>query len=570
MLQFPAWKVTLITLVLVIGAFAALPNAFSNGFLGITPERPALETPETIAEYNAQVAEAQESWWPGFLPTNKVNLGLDLRGGVYLLMEIDPEDVEQNRLNLMLSDISAELNGPGVRDRVFGAGEIIEDRLVYTLNRGRMEASDYDDMQIALDRVRELNTPVEGALGGQRTFVIERQGDARFEVRLSDAALSYYVRKAQTDTLQTVRMRIDPEGVRDINPQPQGENRIILEVPGEPDPTRIKDLLSQAGNLTFSLVNDSPSDIQRAQTIGRAATGWRLLNDIESGAPLLVNNSAVVNGEDVASASQGFDPDDNSPAVNFRLNGVGQKRFSDVTIENIGQRFAIVLDERVMSAPVIRTPIYGGDVQITGSFTMEEANDLASIIAAGELPAPLTFVEERTVGPGLGEASIRAGTLASIIGISLVAFFMILTYGRLGIFAVLSLTANIILILGALSALGATLTLPGIAGIILTIGMAVDANVLVFERIREEKKAGRTPITSVQAGYERALSTILDANITTFIAAAVLYMLGSGPVKGFAVTLAIGIITSVFTAFVVTRWMTASWLQWARPKTLAI
>ncbi|MCI4645390.1 MAG: protein translocase subunit SecD [Hyphomonadaceae bacterium] len=567
MLQFPAWKVILISLTLLTGTLMALPNAFSNAFLGIEPLRPEAPTAQQLADYNAEMAAAQDSWWPGMLPSGKVNLGLDLRGGVYLLMEIDEDDVVANRLNLMLSDVADTLYGQGVRDKVYGSGEVEGEQLIFTLNRNRMDETSMDK---ALDRIRDLNTPVDGALGGQRTYEVRQRGEAQIAIALTEAAKSSFVRDAQTDTLQTVRMRIDPEGVRDINPVPQGENRVILEVPGEPDPSRIKELLSQAGNLTFSMVDDTPSTIRDTLATGRAPVGWRLLSDAETGERMLVNNVAVVNGEDVATASQGFDPDDNSPAVNFRLTGVGQKRFSDVTQNNYGKRFAIVLDEQVMSAPRINEPIYGGQVQITGNFTMQEALDLAAIIEAGELPAKLNFMEERTVGPGLGADSIRAGTRASIIGLALVAVFMIATYGRLGFFAVLSLVANIVLILGALSGLGATLTLPGIAGIILTIGMAVDANVLVFERIREEKAAGRTPITSVQAGYERALSTILDANITTFIAAAVLYMLGSGPVKGFAVTLAIGIVTSVFTAFVVTRWITASWLRWARPKTLAI
>ena len=567
MLQFPAWKVILISATLLVGTLMALPNLFSDSFLGVEPLRPDTPTAEQLADYNEAKAAADASWWPGFLPSSKVNLGLDLRGGVYLLMEIDRDDVIANRLNIILSDINDVLSGRGVGERIYGVGEVNEDELVFTLNRNRMDET---TLEKALDRIEDLNTPVDGVYGGARTYEISQRGDHQIVIRLTDAAKSAFVKNAQRDTLTTVRMRIDPDGVRDINPVPQGEDRVILEVPGEPDPSRIKGLLSQAGNLTFSMVDDTPSTIRDTLATGRAPAGWRLLQDAETGEEMLVSNIAVVNGEDVATASQGFDPDDNSPAVNFRLTGVGQKRFSDVTQNNYGKRFAIVLDERVMSAPRINEPIYGGQVQITGSFTMQEAIDLAAIIAAGELPAKLNFEDERTVGPQLGADSIRAGTRASIIGLVLVALFMIVTYGRLGFFAVLSLVANIVLILGALSGLGATLTLPGIAGIILTIGMAVDANVLVFERIREEKKAGRSPITSVQAGYERALSTILDANITTFIAAAVLYMLGSGPVKGFAVTLAIGIVTSVFTAFVVTRWITATWLRWARPKTLAI
>lgn len=567
MLQFPAWKVILISATLLIGTLMALPNLFSDSFLGVDPLRPDTPTAQQLADYNEAKAAADASWWPGFLPSSKVNLGLDLRGGVYLLMEIDRDDVIANRLNIMLSDINDVLSGRGVGERIYGVGEVNEEELVFTLNRNRMDDT---TMEKAMDRIQELNTPVDGVYGGARTYEISQRGDHQIVIRLTEAAKSAFVKNAQRDTLTTVRMRIDPDGVRDINPVPQGEDRVILEVPGEPDPSRIKGLLSQAGNLTFSMVDDTPSTIRDTIATGRAPAGWRLLQDAETGEEMLVSNIAVVNGEDVATASQGFDPDDNTPAVNFRLTGVGQKRFSDVTQNNYGKRFAIVLDERVMSAPRINEPIYGGQVQITGSFTMQEAIDLAAIIAAGELPAKLNFEDERTVGPGLGADSIRAGTRASVIGLLLVAVFMIVTYGRLGFFAVLSLVANIVLILGALSGLGATLTLPGIAGIILTIGMAVDANVLVFERIREEKKAGRSPITSVQAGYERALSTILDANITTFIAAAVLYMLGSGPVKGFAVTLAIGIVTSVFTAFVVTRWITATWLRLARPKTLAI
>ena len=566
MLQFPPWKVALILGVLLVGALMALPNAFSDRFLGIDPLPPSVETPETLAEYREAQAAAEESWWPGFFPSGKVNLGLDLRGGVYLLMEIRPEDVFENRLKVFSADVQEALGSPPT-DRVYHTRDVQGEKLIVNLNRPRLEA---DTMEKALRRIRSVNPQIPGAIGGARSYNVERVSDTRIEITLTAAAKTNFLSDAQAKTIEIVRRRIDPEGVRDISPQPQGDNRIILEVPGEPDPTRIKDILSQAGELTFSLVDDTPSKIEQTLATGTAPPGWRLLYDAETGEPLLVENTPVVTGSDVATASQGFDPDDNSPAVNFRLNGAGQNRFSKVTQEYVGRRFAIVLDEQVMSAPNIREPIYGGNVQITGSFTMDEANDLAAIIEAGELPAKLNFIEERTVGPGLGEDSIRAGTTASIIGLALVAVFMVLVYGRFGIFAVLSLSANIILILGALSGLGATLTLPGIAGIILTIGMAVDANVLVFERIREEKRNGRSPLTAVQAGYEQALSTILDANITTFIAASILYLLGSGPVKGFAVTLAIGIITSVFTAFVVTRWLTVTWLKTARPKTLAI
>ncbi|MEL6692588.1 MAG: protein translocase subunit SecD [Pseudomonadota bacterium] len=295
--------------------------------------------------------------------------------------------------------------------------------------------------------------------------------------------------------------------------------------------------------------------------------GW-LIDSMEAG-QILINRIPELTGADIATANRCFD-EANFPAVCFRLNSTAATKFYNLTRNNVGRNFAIVLDSVSMSSPTIRTPIPGGNVIIEGRFTIEEAEDLAAIIEAGELPAKLNFLDERTVGPTLGAESIAAGSRASLIGLALVGVFMVLAYGLIGGFAVGSLLSNIVLIIGALSGFGATLTLPGIAGIILTIGMAVDANVIVFERIREEQSNGRSPATAIQAGYERALSAILDANITTFIAASILYLVGSGPVKGFAVTLAIGILTSVFTAFVVTRWFTVLYLRTMRPKRLAM
>lgn len=527
MLQFPVWKIALIVLALVWGAWLALPNVLPGAEDG------------------------------------RVKLGLDLQGGVYLLMEIDPEEVVAGRLEIFQIDSRDALNGRGVQGGNLQRETIPEVRgqtLPITMRNA-------DDVTEAIRRLERINQPVAGAIGGQRTFEIDRQGERGIIVSVSDAARSALAKDAQRKTMEIVRRRIDPDGVSEISVQPLGDTRIVLEAPGEPDPTRLKSILSQGGRMTFNLVDDSPSNIAAAQQ-GVARPGFRLLDGNDSG-PLLIDNVPIITGADVASASQGFD-EGNRPQINFRLNGSGAQRFGRASQANIGNRFAIVLDDRIISAPTIQSAILGGSGRITGQFTMEEAQDTAAIIEAGELPAKIEFIEERTVGPGLGEDSIRAGTTASLIGLALVAVFMILAYGLLGGFAVTSLAANITLILGALSGIGATLTLPGIAGIILTIGMAVDANVLVFERIREERAAGRSPVTAVQAGYERAFSTILDANVTTFIAAAILYTLGSGPVKGFAVTLAIGIITSVFTAFVVTRWFTATWLRVAKPKKLAI
>lgn len=559
MLHFSPTKLLTIIGVLLVGLMLALPNVLPNSFMGVDPKPPLSQSPEDLQAYQDDLNAADESWWPSFLPSKKVNLGLDLQGGVYLLMEIEPDEVVSNRMQIVQRDIvDALLQRPRItRDAI----ESVNGSLVVQLKNP-------DETAEATRRLRAINTPVQGAIGGQRTFDIQSTPAGRFTISMTPTAREALVKDAQRKTIEIVRRRIDPEGVSEISVQPQGENRIVLESPGEADPQRIKGILDQAGRMTFNLVSNSQSDLENALA-GRVRPGFRLLYD-DQGFPNLVSETPVVTGSDIASASQGFDPDDNSPAVDFRLNGAGARRFGDTTAQNTGRIFAIVLDDRIMSAPRINEPIYGGSVQITGQFTLDEANDLAAIIEAGELPAKLQFINERTVSASLGEDSIRAGTTASIIGLILVAVFMVLAYSRLGIFAVGSLMANIVLILGLLSGLGATLTLPGIAGIILTIGMAVDANVLVFERVREETRAGRGAMTAVQAGYERALSTILDANITTFIAAAILYALGSGPVKGFAVTLAIGILTSVFTAFVVTRWFTSMWLNAARPKKLAL
>ncbi|RIJ28976.1 protein translocase subunit SecD [Henriciella algicola] len=558
MLNFPAWKVILILIVLVWGALMAIPNAFTDGFLGVEPREPQSDAPQDIAAYEAQMDAAEESWWPGFLPTNKVNLGLDLQGGVYLLTQIDPAEVAANRLETLQTDIVQALN----RDPLIQRD--VPEQQGTTLP---IQLRNPEDMEEALRRLRRIN-PTIGATGSDRVLSIERVGPQRIMVSVSEDAQQALAADAQGTMITIIRRRLDPDGVSEVSITPQGDTRIVIEAPGEADPRRIKNILGQAGRLTFNMANMDQSAVNAAQAT-RPPPGFELLVD-EFGRPMLVNRTPVVTGSDIASASQGRNPDDNSPAVDFRLNGTGAERFGQTTANNRGQIFAIVLDGTIMSAPRINEPIWGGNVQITGQFTLDEAQDLADIIEAGELPAKLNFIEERTVGPGLGADSIAAGTNASLIGLALVGVFMIIAYGLIGSFAVGSLLANIVLILGALSGLGATLTLPGIAGIVLTIGMAVDANVIVFERIREEQRNGRSPTTAVIAGYERALSTILDANITTFIAAAILYLLGSGPVKGFAVTLAIGIVTSVFTAFVVTRWFTAMWLRLARPRKLSI
>ncbi|MEM9937904.1 MAG: protein translocase subunit SecD [Pseudomonadota bacterium] len=561
MLNFPRWKVVLISFWLLLGALLAIPNLFSDGFLGIEPRDTGSLDPQEIAAYEQQLAEAEASWWPGFMPNNKLNLGLDLQGGVYLLMSIDPTEVATNRLNTLQADIRDVFRQRGDREGILRQ-EFVQngDRLTIELVEPERQMDD------AVRRLRSINPTI----GQTQTELFEiRVTDDRFiQLTVPNGAKNALAADAQSKMMEIIRRRIDPDGVSEISITPQGDSRIILEAPGEADPKRIKDILSQAGRLTFNMANLSPSAVRSAQETGRPLRGQQLIESMDSG-PLLINRVPELTGADIVTANRCFD-EANRPAVCFRLNGAAANKFYNLTARNRGEFFAIVLDDVSMSAPRINEPIPGGNVQITGSFTIEEADDLAAIIEAGELPAKLIFLEERTVGPGLGQESIEAGSRASLIGIVLVGIFMLVAYGLIGGFAVGSLIANIVLLLGALSGLGATLTLPGIAGIILTIGMAVDANVIVFERVREEQRSGRSPATALQTGYEHAFSAILDANVTTFIAASILYLIGSGPVKGFAVTLAIGIVTSVFTAFVVTRWFTVMYLRTARPKRLAI
>jgi preprotein translocase subunit SecD len=557
MLNFPLWKVGIIVVVLLWGTVLALPNMFSDGFLGVPPKEVSDPTnTAAVAAYEQQLAESEASWW--FLPNGKLNLGLDLQGGVYLLMEIDPAEIAANRLETVQADIRTAFNRNPLIERQPPTQN--EDRLTIEI------INPEEDMDEAIRRLNRLNPTI----GTTQTelFEVERTGDRFIQLTVPGNARTALAADAQSKMMEIIRRRIDPDGVAEISITPQGDNRIILEAPGEADPKRIKDILGQAGRLTFNMANLDNSAIQAAINSGRTLPRQQLIDSIDYG-KILINRIPELTGADIATANRCFD-EANFPAVCFRLNSSAATKFYNLTRNNTGKNFAIVLDGTSMSSPTIRTPIPGGNVIIEGRFTIEEAEDLAAIIEAGELPAKLNFLDERTVGPTLGAESIAAGSRASLIGLAFVGVFMVLAYGLLGGFAVGSLLSNIVLIIGALSGFGATLTLPGIAGIILTIGMAVDANVIVFERIREEQASGRSPATAIQAGYERALSAILDANITTFIAASILYMVGSGPVKGFAVTLAIGILTSVFTAFVVTRWLTVMYLRTMRPKRLAM
>ena len=351
--------------------------------------------------------------------------------------------------------------------------------------------------------------------------------------------------------------------------QRQGTDRILVQVPGLQDPTELKRILGQTAKMEFRMVDSSVSPDQAQQ--GRVpADSEVLMSEQSPKVPYVIKRQVLVSGGDLTDAQPGFDQRTNEPIVNFKFNSSGSRKFAQATSENVGLPFAIILDNKVISAPVIREPITGGQGQISGSFTVQAANELALLLRAGALPAPLTVIEERTVGPGLGQDSIEKGKLAAYIGSIMVIVFMLVTYRLFGVFANIAVAINVAMIFGILSLLNATLTLPGIAGVVLTVGIAVDSNVLIYERIREELRGGRNAISAIDAGFRRALSTILDSNITTFIAAAVLFYIGTGPVRGFAVTLGIGIITTVFTAFTLTSLIVAGWVRWKRPKTVPI
>jgi preprotein translocase subunit SecD len=364
-----------------------------------------------------------------------------------------------------------------------------------------------------------------------------------------------------------VEKRVNELGTVEPVIQRQGTDRILVQVPGLQDPTRLKELLGKTAKMEFRMVDEAvPPD---AALQGKIPPDDELLSEV-TGQKLAIKKQVLVSGGDLSDAQASFDQRTSEPVVSFKFNSAGARKFAQATTENVGQRFAIVLDNQVISAPVIREPIIGGQGQISGSFTVLSANDLAILLRAGALPAPLTVIEERTVGPGLGQDSIEKGELAAYVGSILVVVFMLVTYRLFGLFANIAVAINVAMIFGVLSLLNATLTLPGIAGIVLTVGIAVDSNVLIYERIREEIRGGRNAISAIDAGFKRALATILDSNITTFIAAAVLFYIGTGPVRGFAVTLGIGILTTVFTAFTLTRLIEAGWVRWKRPQSVPI
>jgi len=499
--------------------------------------------------------------WPKWAQRHVV-LGLDLQGGSHILLEVDSNAVRKEKIEALRDDVRRV-----VRENRLGPANI-----TVRGNSVDVRIREGADAKLALQKFQELSQPLGGLLQatGQRSVDIADQGNGSFRLTVTEPALTERIRQSVDQSIQIIERRVNELGTVEPSIQRQGVDRVLVQVPGLQDPQRLKELLGKTAKLTFRMVDMSVAPEQALQ--GRVPPESEVLkgSKSENGQPYVIEKRVVVSGEDLVDAQPGFDQRTSEPIVSFRFNTNGARRFAQATQENVGRPFAIVLDNEVISAPVIREPIIGGSGQISGSFTVEAANDLAILLRAGALPAPLTIIEERTVGPGLGQDSIDNGMRAAWIGSIAVIIFMFATYGLFGLFANIAVVVNVAMIFGILSLLNATLTLPGIAGIVLTVGIAVDSNVLIYERIREEVRAGRTALNAIDAGFSRALATILDSNITTFIAAAVLFYIGTGPVRGFAVTLGIGIITTVFTAFTFTRLLVALWVRWWRPKTVPI
>ncbi|MBR0697423.1 protein translocase subunit SecD [Bradyrhizobium lablabi] len=533
MLYFTRWKALGIILTALIVCLFAVPNFFP---------------------------EAQVKTWPTWAQ-RRIVLGLDLQGGSYLLLEVDSNYVKKEKLDLVRDDVR----------RVLRDAKIAYTGLVVRNEAVEVRITKEADFPAALSKLRELAQPIGGLMGsgGQRDLEVADAGGGLMRLTIPQAAMLDRMRKTIEQSIQIVERRVNELGTVEPVIQRQGSDRILVQVPGLQDPTRLKELLGKTAKMEFRMVDTSvpPDQAQQGRVPPESEV---LMSSSPPPVPYVVKKQVLVSGGDLTDAQPGFDQRTGEPIVSFRFNTSGARKFAQATTENVGLPFAIVLDNKVISAPVIREPITGGSGQISGSFTVQAANDLAILLRAGALPAPLTVVEERTVGPGLGQDSIEKGELAAYVGSILVIVFMLLTYRLFGVFANIAVAINVAMIFGLLSLLNATLTLPGIAGIVLTVGIAVDSNVLIYERIREELRGGRNAISAIDAGFKRALATILDSNITTFIAAAVLFYIGTGPVRGFAVTLGIGIITTVFTAFTLTRLIVAGWVRWKRPQSVPI
>ncbi|MBL8578589.1 MAG: protein translocase subunit SecDF [Mesorhizobium sp.] len=530
MLYFSRWKTILIWGVVALGVLVALPNIYPQSWLNAMPE---------------------------WMPKRTMTLGLDLQGGSHILLQIDRDDLANERLESTRDEIRTTL-----RDARIGYTG-----LTGTGNTVQVRIRDAGQLEAAKTALASLVQPVASSLFGSGSvteLALSEPEPGILRYTLTEDGLNYRLGTALNQSIEVVGRRVNELGTTEPIIQRQGNDRILVQVPGLQDPQRLKDILGQTAKLTFQMV-DQTMPVQEAIE-GRPPAGSTVMYSIDDPpVPYLIENRVIVSGENLVDAQASFDQRTNEPVVSFRFDSRGAQRFGQATQQNVNRLFAIILDNQVISAPQIREPILGGTGQISGSFTVQGANDLAVLLRAGALPADLTIVEERTVGPSLGADSIAAGQMASLVGAILVIVCMLLVYGKLGIIANIALAANVALIVAVLTMLGATLTLPGIAGIVLTMGMAVDSNVIIFERVREERSQGRSIVQSFDQGFQRALATVVDANLTTFIVAVILFYMGTGPIRGFAVTLGIGIITTVFTAFTLTRWLVAVWVRREKP-----
>jgi SecD/SecF fusion protein len=500
--------------------------------------------------------------WPGFLPRQTVVLGLDLQGGSHLLLQVDEGGIVTERLQTLRRDVRNTLANQN------GIGNIITtDEASRTLSVELTDPTQRDAARTAIEALQNNISNSLIAVGGTQELSFGDTADGKLTVSLTPEGITERTSALVAQSIEVIRKRVDELGTTEPSIQRQGTNRVLVQVPGFGDSQRLKDIISRTARLTFHMVYPGMTAAQ-AEAQGLPA-GTMILPSQDGGSELLYEDVAL-GGESLVDAQPSYDQQRAMPVVSFRFDTRGAITFGQITSSNVGKRFAIVLDDQVITAPVIQSPITGGTGQISGSFTTATANDLAVLLRAGALPASLDVVEERTVDASLGADSIQHGLTAGIVAATLVVAFMVVAYGLFGVFANISLILNIVLIFGALSMLGATLTLPGIAGIVLTIGMAVDANVLIYERMREEQKSGKSPLQAINAGFARAWGTIIDSHLTQLIAAIVLYFLGSGPVQGFAVTLALGILTSLFTSYTVTLYFVGMWYRARRPKTLKI
>ncbi len=553
MLQIDLWKRVLISCLCALGLLLALPNAFYPRVEAHNDATASIE-----AGFSGNGLEEQAAMWPNWMPSSLVNLGLDLRGGAHLLAEVQVEDVYESRMEALWPEVRDILRAERATVGTIRLQPSAADAL-------RVKISQPDAIQEAVTFVRGLAQPIVSLTqAGASDLTVSAEDDV-VVVTLSDAEKLATDERTVQQSLEIIRRRIDEVGTREPTIQRQGTDRILIQVPGIGSASELKEIIGTTAQLTFKPVVGRASSPDAP-----AGAGNEVVPSLdEEGVFYTLESAPVVTGEELVDAQPSFDQN-GRPAVSFRFNPAGARKFGDYTAENIGSPFAIVLDNEVISAPTIQSHIPGGSGIITGQFTVEDSTNLAVLLRAGALPAGLEFLEERTIGPELGQDSIEAGRIACIVAFAAVLVFMFLSYGTFGIFANIALIINVGLIFGLLSLVGATLTLPGIAGIVLTIGMAVDANVLVFERIKEELKAKKGPARAIDLGYEKALSAIVDANITTFITAVILFAMGSGPVRGFAITLGLGILTSVFTAIYVTRLMVVIWFERRRPKTIEV